>query len=457
MLTAGRAGGAAAASPAASPANAAASTHHNVSDGAAHPPLTWQNSQPQQPDDDQKSSHSTVAPLDGSSAASRASSNNNRTAHATSALKHFRDSSSVRQQYDSVYTSLIDRIREAAHARHGLSRFKEKCCRNGAFHSLPSVLAIRTSTQLRLTPVAGQPAFYADALTKLKAAEHKAEQEMYDIVIAAKELHVKHTAASSNAARFITDTVAAFAATTATYAASFTQLWSDGTDLSQSLTASFPVDTAVHAFRSHTNDVVHRALASRIIQEIEDREKAAAAKADDGIAQSTVLEGAHNGQTIGLIAQKAAREEVQRLQRNAQQANTDARVRSQPPPVRAPAPVSSNPRHQQQQPSKPTQPQAEPRASTTRAKPAIPRAVTPAKRRFEQSGEDPLAPATTRPKNEKGRDRSRSATPAPNLHECSPHKRHKQHHQQNNSRRQPAAANNSSESTAAAKPFNRRQ
>lgn len=229
------------------------------------------------------------------------------TASHTAVCDQFIASDAVQQLYaDAVsrYITLHDQLHSA---RSQLDKFKEACNRSAPRVSLPKSMQLRLVDSAHFTAVDGQPAFYADDITALRAIEEDATARIITTVTAAKEKHIVHLTSRVNQLAFTTNEQAVYAAFLQEHAAGYEASVGPG---------AFPTAALLAHFAAHLHSHLTGAALTASMKLLEQRKHAAAAAAADRDTQESVmLQGAHDGKIIAAVAAKIVDQKLDPLQR----------------------------------------------------------------------------------------------------------------------------------------------
>jgi hypothetical protein len=259
-------------------------------------------------------------------------------------LDRFLALSEVRRRYaaePAAYTAAFALLRTA---QSELERFKLRTATSSDASRLPHALQLNVVKRAKLTPVAGQPAFYATETAELERIEREASTSIYATLLKAKEKHVTHLTAHASMHSFILRHTEQYRDYVTRYAVDYnTQIGAPAPAAPDAAAASastsstaFPTDAAVAHFARHLDTEISSLVLLSVEEERQRRETAAQAAAQEHAAQEQVLAGAQSGQTITMLANNALEKKLAPLQQQVrhlqqQQAHTQRTDRSHAP------------------------------------------------------------------------------------------------------------------------------
>jgi hypothetical protein len=249
--------------------------------------------------------------------------------HEATLLAAFRKLPSVQLRYDDSVGALLSAAKALKEATAIRDRFTARCNRAAPALALPKSLALNLVARAHLPSVESEPAFFAACHGALADIEREATKKVYDALLAAKDKHIAHLKGRANAHTFTTSAVASFRAFTAEYAATV--------DASFGFTA-FPVAAAVQDFERHLSVRVSESLLQAAEHAQAEKHSAEAAALADRQAQEEVLAGAHSGQTITALANRAVDAKLLPMQQQLRQLK---RQREQDAPLSHPRAAAS--------------------------------------------------------------------------------------------------------------------
>jgi len=266
----------------------------------------------------------------------------------------------VKERYTAAadaYLSATVALRQAMEQR---DKFKAACNSNPPAIRLPSSMQMQLVKHAKLTPVAGDPAFYREQTAALERIESESATQIYATLLAAKDKHIAHLQSQANAHSFLArmkkeheQFVQAYAtdcdksygtppAAAAAAAASSSAALASAAASSSAPSSFFPFNEAV----AHFDSFLQQSVNELVMLTVDERQARLAAKAqalvEDSKAQEQVLAGAHTGESIAMIVQQKVapiQQQLQRLQQ--QQQRTSA---AQPPQSRPAAAPPAAPR-----------------------------------------------------------------------------------------------------------------
>lgn len=192
-------------------------------------------------------------------------------------------------------------------AETALERFESACSKgfggSNPGSTLPTSMRLKLLSIVRFKEVADRPDFYREEKEKLERAEHEASRQIYEATLSSKKKLITHLQGKINVNTFVSLRMQDFGKHLTSLADEFDKSNNGGH-------ACFPRQKAVTHFGQElaanlTKLIMHIAEERRA----EEQRKNARA-AEELQAQEKVLEGAHNGQTIAAIAQRAVQKEM---------------------------------------------------------------------------------------------------------------------------------------------------
>ena len=245
-------------------------------------------------------------------------------------LSSFLALAEVRKRYAAPRTELSAAMVELSNAQRHLDNFKQACNHAAPSFSLPVSVAPKLATKANLSRLApaSEPNLLASEIHSLKEIEREMSQKVYPVMLEAKTKVVQYWAQQANAQRFTASAIAAHTTFVEQYAAQSNIHYIPSSQLAAASAAhddfTFPTAAAVAHFASHLHAEVGRVVAESIEQRQAEKARKDAAALDEHKAQETVLGGAHTGETIGLIATKAATRVAKDAVAHALQASTSS-------------------------------------------------------------------------------------------------------------------------------------
>jgi hypothetical protein len=200
----------------------------------------------------------------------------------------------VKEQYASTINDYKTRHDEARSARDQLAAFKQSCNKNPPHITLPRSLLPRFATATYFKAVPGEPAFYKASTDTLLVIERKTVQEVYDVLIAAKEKHLAHLRARANTVRFVTETVANYSAFVGRVNQEYAEHDAKGVDIKD----------AIAHFERFLHTTIEAYTAEKVQAALKGAEQKKADQAADFIAQEQIMNGSHDGSNIEAIVEK---------------------------------------------------------------------------------------------------------------------------------------------------------
>jgi hypothetical protein len=230
--------------------------------------------------------------------------------HEATLLAAFRQLPSVQLRYADAVGPLLSAAKALKDATATRERFTARCNRAAPALALPKSIALNLVARARLPSVEGEPAFFAACHAALADIEREATKKVYDALLAAKDKHIAHLKGLANAHTFTITAAASFRAFTAEYAATV--------DTSYGFPI-FPVTAAVQDFERHLSVRTSESLLQAAEHAQAEKQNADAAALADRQAQEEVLAGAHSGQTITALANRAVDAKLLPLQQQLRQ------------------------------------------------------------------------------------------------------------------------------------------
>ncbi len=243
--------------------------------------------------------------------------------HSLSIILKYRDRPSVKEDYSRVLTDFLDCTRDLAKAKKALTRFQEKCNRNGVFHSLPKAISLDIVDRLQLPTVSDQPDYWKSTKDTIKKIEVEAGKQIYNELFNAKSKHIAHLEQRATAAIFITTALTRFKESVKQFATAF----------ENQLGQPFPSDTCIAEFETHVRSTVADAAMKAIDTSFDQEKQQAALKEADHIGQQRMLDGAHTGDNIRQIAISAAQNFMAQHQRQESNKQKQAAANAQTTPA----------------------------------------------------------------------------------------------------------------------------
>ena len=191
-------------------------------------------------------------------------------------------------------------------SRQQLERFKANGAKQGRSKQLPANLCLNMVSRTRLIAVPDDDKFYEPDMQLIRQLERVTSDQYFDLLVSAREKHIKLLERKCNIAHFTTLTVAEFRPALDRFATKYNiECGIDPLVPSQSQSL---VVFQTELVASHFESQLRERLMAQAIARAESSEKEEKRRADQTVdehqAQEAVLAGAHTGQTISSIAQK---------------------------------------------------------------------------------------------------------------------------------------------------------
>jgi hypothetical protein len=227
----------------------------------------------------------------------------------------------VQQRYTDAENEFMTGQQELRQAREERDKFKSACTAQSPAIRLPSSLQMKLVKRAKLTPVPGDAAFYRDQTTALQNIETEAAAKIFETLLAAKDKRIAYLLTRASPLSFLSRKSQEHKAFVSAYAADFNSSF-DATPSSasaSSVSSTFPIAEVVQHFDDHmarrTNELIM--LNVQVLQER--REAKIKATVEESKAQEKVLAGAHTGESIAMLADRAVKQQVAPLQQQMRQ------------------------------------------------------------------------------------------------------------------------------------------
>lgn len=270
---------------------------------------------------------SQTAPLTQDATPAAATNNNPHThihthaSHTHRMLANFVQSATFVKAIDAARKRFLDSHSAWRDANTSLERLQSTASRNNSGRQLPRSIRLDFTTQVKFPKVVDNPAFFKEQIDALEKLELDTANTIYRHLLEGRTKLVKHLKQQSNKMTFISremntfrDIVNKFADQHDDLTPLLTQPAGPATD-TQSQEA-FPRKEALQECET----LLHKLIDDHIVQLVDSRLEADAAKQSerdaDMAAQEQVLNGAHNGQTIQMIAQRAIMKHLEPLKQD---------------------------------------------------------------------------------------------------------------------------------------------
>lgn len=237
----------------------------------------------------------------GASSALQPASTTQPTTQSSSILQTFLAQPAVRQHFHSAVGRFLSARKLLKDQERSLAKLKSACALSG----LPKSMRLDIVTRTKLPSVDGLPEFFAADVATLRQIEKDASDRVAKALTEAKERHVAHLRTAVHLQSFIENECASYQSFVQGHAQAFAS--ASGTAASD-----FPVSQALAEFREALRKDCEAHVMQDVMKEQQAKEEAKQESIDDAKAQESVLAGAHNGQTIKAIANKAVLEELKK-------------------------------------------------------------------------------------------------------------------------------------------------
>lgn len=243
------------------------------------------------------------------------------------ALQSFQQSHTAVQCLDTAQKRFLDGHLALSKAKAQLQKFQSRSA-NGTGSKLPASLSLKIVYNLRLPEVPGDASFYKEELAVLTKLEIDAQKTIFEQIVAARTRHMQHLAQQSNAQAFIAREMATFKQIVSTWADQHDSLLSAAPSADSAAAAAaagtsapaldsnaFPRQCAIDSFESSLHRIIQGHAAMIIQKSIDAAELQQQRQAAENNAQQNILAGAHTGQTITKLAERAAQKAIQPLRK----------------------------------------------------------------------------------------------------------------------------------------------
>jgi ribosome-associated translation inhibitor RaiA len=207
-------------------------------------------------------------------------------------------------EYKKRLADSVDLYKDIHHslrsAKAALANFESSCSKQAGSnpYPLPASMRPKLVSLVVLAEVANEPDFYRGPRARLERAEQEASKQIYEAALEAKQSLVSHLLTKINQHTFVGLQTQEFASYVATIAETFNE--------STASPAGFPQVKAQSLFAVDLAKALS-AFTMGAAQQRNDEMQREKAKAEANFkAQEQVINGAHNGQTIIQLIEKAA-------------------------------------------------------------------------------------------------------------------------------------------------------
>lgn len=234
-----------------------------------------------------------------------ASSNSNAT------LQQFLLRPGVKQRYADAIDTFTAARNELHTMEASLAKFTKVCNSHPPSIRLPSSMQLNIVKRAQLPAVTSDPSFHSAASAELQRIESETSSQIYEILLKAKTKHVEHLRSQCNAHSFAFRILESHRQFVTEFASEYDRNFGIQSHAAASSAATtpahsaFPLDAAVTHFRDYLNEQLVRLVMLGVEELNADRERRKAAAAAEYAAQEQTLAGAHTGETISLLANRA--------------------------------------------------------------------------------------------------------------------------------------------------------
>ena len=231
------------------------------------------------------------------------------------------------QLYRDAVGTYLTMQKDHADAKKELNSFKATCNRDPPQVSLPRSIPLDITKRVHFKAVDDSPDFYSKYMQQLQQLEHDMRKQIYEIMIAAKEQHLEHLRIHLIPITFIQLQMKKYLKHVETYAARIEQSTSatstseaadnraSSSNEIQSSFARFPTRQAMDHFESHLLTRINEEISRRVQADMESENQSEASVAANNKAKETIMKGAHTGDTLQMLATRAAEKAIAPLQR----------------------------------------------------------------------------------------------------------------------------------------------
>jgi hypothetical protein len=233
-------------------------------------------------------------------------------------LQHFRDAERTKTMHTDASKRYLDICAKLQDAQKRLSDFQSEKLSGSSV--LPRNLRIGITDRINkshtLPNVNNDPSFYKEERDALSKLERETEQSIYTILEKAKEKHIANLTKEKQTNTFITREVKTFTAYVTQYANAFDDMCTPSdtsalvtttvSDLSDVPSNTFPQQEAITHFENQLHTLINEHLALLVAKKFDDAAERERQQAADIAAQEKIVQGAHTGETLTALAQRAA-------------------------------------------------------------------------------------------------------------------------------------------------------